>query len=66
MRIGDLLVKVENENPDKAIVMIVDNHKKHLKSHIRFFYKKGMFKHIFRHIKLAYLKNKQKLPTIEL
>jgi len=61
-----LLIEQENEYPKEAIVIIIEDHRKHLKSHIFHMYKPWMIVHIFRHLIIAYRKHREGLPTIDL
>lgn len=62
----DLLIEVENQFPDRSVVLIIEDHGKHLLRHTRYFYRKGMVRHIFQHLKYMFLKRKQGLPTLSL
>jgi len=62
----DLLIKVENQNPTDAIVMIVDDHMSHIKSHIRYIYKPAMILHVFKHLYWHYKRKKAGIPVIEM
>lgn len=59
------LIKIENNNPRKAICIIFDNHYLHLKNHIRYFYKSGMVHHLLEHIKCWRYQYKKGLPVID-
>jgi L-ascorbate metabolism protein UlaG (beta-lactamase superfamily) len=59
-----LLIQVENEVPKEAIVLITDDHAAHLKGHLRFFWKFGMLRHIFIHIKLKIEAKRKGIPVI--
>jgi len=60
----DLLIAAENENPSFALIF--DDHKKHLKSHIRYFWRPGMISHIWEHLKLWRHAVKNNIPKITL
>lgn len=61
-----LLIQVENESPRDAIVLISDDHQAHLRSHWKYFWKFGMLRHIFEHIKLKKEARKKGIPVIYL
>jgi hypothetical protein len=59
-----ILIQVENEAPREAIVLITDDHVSHLKGHLKFFWKFGMVRHIFNHIKLKIEAKRRGIPVI--
>ena len=64
MNHDNLLIKVENE--EFALCLIIDDHKTHLKSHIKYVYKPRIIKHIFDHLYLWYRAKKSGIPYISL
>ena len=53
MTVEEMIIQAENEGHIVNSI-IVDDHKKHLKSHIFHIFKKGMFKHCIQHIQNMY------------
>jgi len=62
----NMLIKMENENPKNAQVLITEDHIKHIKSHIKYFYRSGMTSHILSHVYYALKKKKAGLSTFTL
>lgn len=59
------LIHEENQNGPK-FVLIVDDHKLHMKGHLRSIHKPGMLRHIFQHL-LLYIRAKSLgLPKLSL
>jgi hypothetical protein len=63
---NDLLIKAENYDPRKAEVLILEDHAKHLKSHVKHIFRRGMLRHILSHIYWAWRKRRVGLPTVEI
>lgn len=60
----NLLIEVENS--EFAICLITDDHKQHLKGHLRYAYKPRIFRHILDHLYLWYRARKLGIPHISL
>lgn len=63
MKIEDLIIKAENEKGGE-ICLITDDHKKHLKTHLKYIWKPRIFKHILKHFILMYKARKNGIPHI--
>ena len=66
MSYDKIIIKIENEGSGSRMVLITDNHIKHIIQHLVYFYKPGMLRHIILHIKLYLLARKENIPIINL
>lgn len=58
------LIKIENEK--FAICLITDDHKNHIKSHLKYIWKPRIARHIFDHLYLMYRAKRMGIPHISL
>lgn len=63
-----LLIECENNNDGiyPLICLITDNHKEHIKSHLKYIYKFRIFKHVLQHLKLMREQKRKNIPIIEI
>ena len=64
MNQDNLLIKVENEK--FAICLITDDHKTHIKAHLKYIWKPRIIKHIFDHLYLMYRVKRIGISSISL
>lgn len=63
---SELLIKAENCDPREAKVLIFEDHGKHVKSHLKHIFRRGMLRHILSHVYWAWRKRRVGLPTVEI
>lgn len=61
----DALIQEENKSGPK-MVLIFDDHKRHVLGHLKFLHKRGMSGHVWAHLKLWWLKKYKRLPKISI
>ncbi len=61
----DALIQEENQNGPK-LVLITDDHERHLKGHLRSIRKPGMMRHLFKHLMLYIRAKSLGLPKLSL
>jgi hypothetical protein len=64
MSMDNMLIKVENT--EKAICLIIDDHKKHLLGHLKYAWKPRVLKHMIDHLVLWHRAKKMGIPNIKL
>lgn len=56
--IDGLIIRNENASPTTALASPLDDHRAHVRAHLRHLFRKGMFSHLLEHFRMWKLQRK--------